>query len=96
MPSPQLEILRGPSLEEFSAKVQSYQPTFIYLVGPYSGQLDSIKGTVGPITMQGACVRRTVTAGSTIARHSPSVEQSHKEEFWLTGKQKHSACCCCR
>lgn len=47
--------MRGPSLEEFTAKVESYKPTFVYLAGPYSGLVDSIKGTVGPITLQGAC-----------------------------------------
>jgi hypothetical protein len=46
--------MRGPSLEEFTAKVESYKPTFVYMSGPYSGLVDSIKGTVGPITLQGA------------------------------------------
>jgi hypothetical protein len=41
-------------LEEFTAKVESYKPTFVYMSGPYSGLVDSIKGTVGPITLQGA------------------------------------------
>jgi hypothetical protein len=50
----QIEVLRGPSLEEFTAKVESFKPTFVYLAGPYSGLVDSIKGTVGPITLQGA------------------------------------------
>lgn len=49
----QLEIMRGPSLEELTAKVESYKPTFVYVSGPYSGLVDSIKGTVGPITLQG-------------------------------------------
>jgi hypothetical protein len=40
-------------LEEFTAKVESYKPTFLYISGPYSGLVDSIKGTVGPITLQG-------------------------------------------
>jgi hypothetical protein len=41
-------------LEEFTAMVESYKPTFVYISGPYSGLVDSIKGTVGPITLQGA------------------------------------------
>jgi hypothetical protein len=50
----QLEVMRGPSLEAFTAKVEAYRPTFVYISGPYSGLVDSIKGTVGPITLQGA------------------------------------------
>lgn len=49
----QVEVLRNPSLEEFSAKVESFKPSFVYISGPYSGLVDSIKGTVGPITLQG-------------------------------------------
>lgn len=52
-PGVQVEIMRGPSLDEFSARVESYKPTFVYISGPYSGLVDSIKGAIGPITLQG-------------------------------------------
>lgn len=45
--------MRGPTLDEFTAKVESYKPTFVYISGPYSGLVDSIKGAIGPITLQG-------------------------------------------
>jgi hypothetical protein len=48
-----VEIMRGPSLDEFSARVESYRPTFVYISGPYSGLVDSIKGAIGPIRLQG-------------------------------------------
>lgn len=53
--------MRGPSLNEFSARVESYKPTFVYISGPYSGLVDSIKGAIGPITLQGrarSCVEQ--------------------------------------
>eukprot|EP00882_Tetradesmus_deserticola_P006882 GHRQ01007249.1.p1 GENE.GHRQ01007249.1~~GHRQ01007249.1.p1 ORF type:complete len:423 (+),score=169.00 GHRQ01007249.1:147-1415(+) len=49
----EVEVMRGPSLDEFAARVESYRPTFVYMSGPYSGLVDSIKGAIGPLTLQG-------------------------------------------
>eukprot|EP00879_Flechtneria_rotunda_P012691 GHRR01013252.1.p1 GENE.GHRR01013252.1~~GHRR01013252.1.p1 ORF type:complete len:386 (+),score=138.11 GHRR01013252.1:137-1294(+) len=51
-PGVQVEIMRGPTLDEFAAKVEAYRPNFVYVSGPYSGLVDSIKGSIGPITLE--------------------------------------------
>eukprot|EP00878_Enallax_costatus_P013328 GHUV01013934.1.p1 GENE.GHUV01013934.1~~GHUV01013934.1.p1 ORF type:complete len:645 (+),score=183.34 GHUV01013934.1:126-2060(+) len=61
-PDVEVEVLRGPTLDEFAAKVENYTPTFVYVSGPYSGLVDSIKGAIGPITLSG----KTVTPGELI------------------------------
>lgn len=53
--------MRGPTLDEFAARVESYRPTFVYISGPYSGLVDSIKGSIGPITLSGASCQSLCT-----------------------------------
>jgi hypothetical protein len=45
--------MRGCTLDEFAAKVEEYRPTFVYIAGLYSGLVDSIKGAIGPVTLEG-------------------------------------------
>eukprot|EP00775_Hariotina_reticulata_P011312 gene11312-11462_t len=52
----QVQIMRGCTLDEFAAKVEEYRPTFVYIAGPYSGLVDSIKGAIGAVTLAGKVV----------------------------------------
>lgn len=49
----QVEVLSGPSLDDFAAKVESFKPNFLYIKGPFRSLIDSVKGTLGPIAMSG-------------------------------------------
>jgi hypothetical protein len=46
-------VLRAPTLEELVSKAESFQPTVVYLRGPYAGQHDRVRGPLGPLSLSG-------------------------------------------
>lgn len=66
--------MRGPTLDEFSARVESYKPTFVYISGPYSGLVDSIKGAIGAITLQGK-EKRCLSSSKSVAESEVQAAQ---------------------
>lgn len=74
-------------MDEFTAKAESYKPTFVYISGPYSGLVDSIKGAIGPITLQGGSRSTAALSFSAAADYASSASAA-------TGAMATFADCC--